>query len=41
MARGAILLTLQALYDGVDVVTDLPQAAEALLRPLRIRKGMA
>lgn len=45
-ARAAILLTLGHLYDNREDTTDrqvfeLPYGAECLLRPLRVRLGMA
>lgn len=41
-ARAAILVTLAHLYaNRGDVAEELPPTAEALLRPLRVRLGMA
>ena len=41
MARNAMLITLAHLYKNREEVPMLPTAADALLRPLRVRLGMA
>ena len=41
MARAAILVTLAEMYANRENLGALPRAAEALLRPLRVRTGFA